>query len=102
MSSTTFGVIIGNRGFFPAVLARDGRDEMLKTLEKEGYRTVCLTPELTKLARSKRWPTPAVAPICSSNTAVGSTQWCTPRLSRRTIGLRAIPKPILPSTPTEH
>ena len=48
MSSTTFGVIIGNRGFFPAVLARDGRDEILKTLEKEGYRTVCLTPELTK------------------------------------------------------
>src|SRR5437867_1904932 len=33
MSSTTFGVIIGNRGFFPAVLARDGRDEMLKTLQ---------------------------------------------------------------------
>jgi len=48
MSTTTFGVIIGNRGFFPAVLARDGRDEMLKTLELAGYRTVCLTPEQTK------------------------------------------------------
>ena len=48
MSTTTFGVIIGNRGFFPAALARDGREEILKTLEIEGYRTVCLTPDQTK------------------------------------------------------
>ncbi len=45
---TTFGVIIGNRGFFPAVLARDGREEVLRVLEKEGYGSVCLTPEDTK------------------------------------------------------
>ena len=45
---TTFGVIVGNRGFFPAVLARDGRDEVLRVLEKEGYGSVCLTPEETK------------------------------------------------------
>ena len=48
MSATTFGVIIGNRGFFPAALARDGRDEILKTFEKEGYRTISLTPEESK------------------------------------------------------
>lgn len=48
MKPTAFGVIIGNRGFFPDVLARDGRTEMLKLLEKEGYRTICLKPEETK------------------------------------------------------
>jgi L-fucose isomerase-like protein len=48
MQPTTFGVIIGNRGFFPDVLARDGREEMLKVLQKAGYKTVCLTPEETK------------------------------------------------------
>jgi len=45
---TTFGVIIGNRGFFPDVLARDGREEILRVLEKEGYGSVCLTPQDTK------------------------------------------------------
>ncbi|MFZ0964446.1 MAG: L-fucose/L-arabinose isomerase family protein [Terriglobia bacterium] len=46
--SATFGVIIGNRGFFPAVLARDGREEILRVLEKEGYGSVCLTPQDSK------------------------------------------------------
>jgi L-fucose isomerase-like protein len=45
---TKFGVIIGNRGFFPDVLARDGREEILRVLEKEGYGSVCLTPQDTK------------------------------------------------------
>ncbi len=45
---TTFGVIIGNRGFFPAVLARDGREEILRVLEKEGYASICLGPEETQ------------------------------------------------------
>jgi L-fucose isomerase-like protein len=44
---TTFGVIIGNRGFFPAVLARDGREEILRVLKSQGYGAVCLTPEQT-------------------------------------------------------
>ncbi len=33
MSQTTWGVIVGNRGFFPAALARDGRSEVLRILE---------------------------------------------------------------------
>src|SRR5207249_5276592 len=49
MSATTFGVIIGNRGFFPAALARDGRDEILKTFEREGYRTISLRSEESKV-----------------------------------------------------
>ncbi len=48
MRTTTLGVMIGNRGFFPAVLARDGREEILRALEQEGYKTVCLTPQETK------------------------------------------------------
>jgi L-fucose isomerase-like protein len=48
MAATTLGVIIGNRGFFPALLARDGREEVLRVLEQEGYKTFCLTPEETQ------------------------------------------------------
>ncbi len=48
MSKTTFGVIIGNRGFFPAVLARDGREEILRVLEEEGYGSVAVSPQDTK------------------------------------------------------
>jgi L-fucose isomerase-like protein len=48
MNTTTFGVIVGNRGFFPAILARDGREEILRLLGQEGYKAVCLTPEDTK------------------------------------------------------
>ena len=45
---TTFGVIIGNRGFFPPALAREGREEILRVLEKQGYGAVCLSPEESK------------------------------------------------------
>src|SRR5579884_3140815 len=46
--SNHMGVIVGNRGFFPAALARDGRSEVLRILEEEGYRSICLNPEDTK------------------------------------------------------
>jgi L-fucose isomerase-like protein len=41
----TFGVIVGNRGFFPGHLAQSGRSEMLAALEKAGYTAVALGPE---------------------------------------------------------
>jgi L-fucose isomerase-like protein len=44
----TFGVIVGNRGFFPDELARQGRDHILGVLKKNGYESVCLTPQETK------------------------------------------------------
>lgn len=47
MTKTTFGVLTGNRGFFPAALARDGREEMLRVLDRDGYGTVCLGPNDT-------------------------------------------------------
>lgn len=43
----TFGVIVGNRGFFPGHLARTGRDEILAALAEEGYDAVILDAEAT-------------------------------------------------------
>jgi L-fucose isomerase-like protein len=40
----TLGVIVGNRGFFPAWLAGDGRKTILKVLKKAGINVV-ITPE---------------------------------------------------------
>ena len=44
----TFGVIVGNRGFFPDHLAQSGRSEMIAALEKAGYQAVAPGPEDTK------------------------------------------------------
>ncbi|NLD42474.1 MAG: fucose isomerase [Chloroflexi bacterium] len=45
---TTFGVIVGNRGFFPAELAESGRKTILQVLAQQGYGAVCLTPADTQ------------------------------------------------------
>jgi len=44
----TFGLIVGNRGFFPDHLAKSGRDEMIAVLNSSGYDVVCPDPSLTK------------------------------------------------------
>jgi len=44
----TFGVIVGNRGFFPDALADQGRKEILAALEEAGYGAVCPGPRDTK------------------------------------------------------
>ena len=38
----TFGVLVGNRGFFPAHLARSGRDEMIEAIRREGHVPIVL------------------------------------------------------------
>jgi L-fucose isomerase-like protein len=43
-----FGVIVGNRGFFPDQLARTGREDMLRVLQAAGHHAVALTPEESK------------------------------------------------------
>ena len=43
MDKVTFGVIVGNRGFFPDVLAQEGRKDILDALEKGGYGAVALS-----------------------------------------------------------
>jgi L-fucose isomerase-like protein len=44
----TFGVIVGNRGFFPDHLAKTGREEMLAAIKAAGYGVVAVGPEETK------------------------------------------------------
>jgi L-fucose isomerase-like protein len=44
----TFGLIVGNRGFFPDHLAKSGREQMIAALERAGHQVVCLTPDQTK------------------------------------------------------
>src|SRR5438876_333624 len=44
----SFGVIVGNRGFFPDHLARSGRSEMLAAIGKAGYQSIAVGPEETK------------------------------------------------------
>ena len=44
----TFGVVVGNRGFFPDHLAKTGREEIIKVLEAAGANVVVLSPEESK------------------------------------------------------
>ncbi|MBC7315464.1 MAG: hypothetical protein H5T70_03490 [Chloroflexi bacterium] len=44
---TTLGVIVGNRGFFPAELCEEGRKIILRVLEEEGFKAIALGPEDT-------------------------------------------------------
>jgi len=48
MKKTTFGVIIGNRGFFPDALAKEGRKDILEVLKKNGFNSVALSMQQTK------------------------------------------------------
>ena len=44
----TFGLIIGNRGFFPDHLAATGRRDMIATLEAAGHKVIAVGTEDTK------------------------------------------------------
>ena len=44
----TFGLIIGNRGFFPDHLAATGRRDMIATLEAAGHKVIAVGAEDTK------------------------------------------------------
>ncbi len=44
----TMGLIIGNRGFFPALLAKAGREEMMSAVQRAGMDYVVLGPEQSK------------------------------------------------------
>lgn len=47
-SKMTFGLIVGNRGFFPDHLAKSGREEMIRVLEGAGYGVVAVGADETK------------------------------------------------------
>ncbi len=44
----TFGVIVGNRGFFPHHLAKSGREQIISVLESIGATPIVLTPEQSR------------------------------------------------------
>ena len=44
----TFGLIVGNRGFFPDHLAKTGREEMMQALAKAGIDCIVLSPDQSK------------------------------------------------------
>jgi L-fucose isomerase-like protein len=48
MKKMTMGVIVGNRGFFPDHLAKEGRSEMVKALKGAGMHAVVPGPDDTK------------------------------------------------------
>lgn len=48
MAKMTYGVIVGNRGFFPDILAKKGRQDILNVLKNSGSDTICLTEKDTK------------------------------------------------------
>lgn len=53
--SVCFGLIVGNRGFFPDILAKDGYESMTKLLKKLGYSVVVLSPNDTKFGSVETW-----------------------------------------------
>ncbi|HMG03435.1 MAG TPA: L-fucose/L-arabinose isomerase family protein [Edaphobacter sp.] len=58
----TFGVIVGNRGFFPSHLAATGRTEMIAALERQGHKAIVVTPEQTAFGAVETY---AEARICA-------------------------------------
>jgi L-fucose isomerase-like protein len=48
MSKLTFGVIVANRGFFPDILAMEGRKAILDVLDKNGFDSVVLSENESK------------------------------------------------------
>lgn len=48
MSKVTFGVVVGNRGFFPDSLAKDGKKQIMDILKAQGFGSVCLNTKDTK------------------------------------------------------
>ena len=45
--SPVFGLIVGNRGFFPSHLCSTGRTDVLGALDREGMRAIALAPDAT-------------------------------------------------------
>jgi L-fucose isomerase-like protein len=45
----TFGLIVGNRGFFPDALAKSGREDMIRVLKAAGHKVIIPGAEETKV-----------------------------------------------------
>jgi len=58
----TYGVVVGNRGFFPDHLAKTGREEIITAIEATGAKAIVLTAQ-----ESRHLPKRSVAPSFSRN-----------------------------------
>ncbi|MCC6154017.1 MAG: L-fucose/L-arabinose isomerase family protein [Candidatus Hydrogenedentes bacterium] len=54
-SSACFGLIVGNRGFFPDILASEGYEVLTKLLKGWGYDVVVLSTNDTKFGSVETW-----------------------------------------------
>src|SRR5262249_48883331 len=48
LTVTTLGIVVGNRGFFPAHLCESGRRDILRVLQEEGIKAITLPVEASK------------------------------------------------------
>lgn len=55
MEKTTLAVIVGNRGFFPAVLVTEGRRDILGVLDEMDIEPVILAEDDTNLGGVETW-----------------------------------------------
>jgi len=55
MSKQTFALLVGNRGFFPDALAKEGHAFLSALLKKSGYNVVVLSPKDTKFGAVETW-----------------------------------------------
>lgn len=55
MDKTTLAVIVGNRGFFPAVLVTEGRRDILRVLDEMNINPVILPEDDTNLGGVETW-----------------------------------------------
>ena len=71
MKRPTFGVIVGNRGFFPDHLARSGREEMIARLRRPASKSIVLSPEDPRRRGGNSRRKPRGAPTVSRS--IGTT-----------------------------
>ena len=65
----TMGVIVGNRGFFPDHLAKEGREEIVKALTAAGIEPLVLSPGESKFGAVH----PGIATVPVADAAVDRT-----------------------------
>ncbi|HPO12534.1 MAG TPA: L-fucose/L-arabinose isomerase family protein [Candidatus Hydrogenedentes bacterium] len=54
-SKQTFGVLVGNRGFFPDILAKEGHEVIPALLNRLGYGSIILSAKDTKYGAVETW-----------------------------------------------
>ena len=67
----TFGMIVGNRGFFPDHLAKSGREDMIAAIQKAGFGVIAVGANDTKYGAIE---TRTEAAVCADSTSPCSSR----------------------------